>query len=112
MNQSTVKLTIRIPAGLHHLLQQRARERKWSLNTQVVESLRENLAMPSNYPPVSERERVVQVLRESGMISDIGSYVEKMIPNAPVVSPAELRAMLQGVPPLSDVIIHERNEGR
>lgn len=112
MNQSTVKLTIRIPAGLHHLLQQRARERKWSLNTQVVESLRENLTVPVGYPPMSERSRVVQVLRESGLLSEMSNQIEKIMPDVPIVSPSELRAMLKGVAPLSDVIIQERDEGR
>ncbi len=112
MNQPSVKLTIRIPDGLHKLLQKRARERKRSLNTEVVESLRQNLASEVRYPPESERERVVQMLRENGMISDVGDYVDGLIGDTPVLSHAELRELLKGAPPLSEVIIQERDEGR
>jgi len=110
--QPTVKMTIRIPNGWHKLLQQRARQRKHSLNSEVIESLRENLAVSVTYPSASERERVVQVLRENGMLSEIGGYVDKMIPDAPVFSHQELREMLRGVAPRSDVVVQERNEGR
>lgn len=112
MNQPSVKLTIRIPDGLHKLLQKRARERKRSLNTEVVESLRQNLSSEVRYHPESERERVVQMLRENGMISDVGDYVDGLIGDTPVLSHAELRKLLKGAPPLSEVIIQERDEGR
>lgn len=112
MNQPSVKLTIRIPDGLHKLLQKRARERKRSLNTEIVESLRQNLASEVHYPPASERERVVQMLREKGMLADIGDEWKKYVEDVPEITHAELREMLKGTPPLSEVIIQERDEGR
>jgi hypothetical protein len=42
--EGTVKLSLRIPASLHHTLQEQARENRRSLNTEIVHVINDGLA--------------------------------------------------------------------
>lgn len=67
-----------------------------------------------------ERERVLEVIRSTGLWrsrEDQRAFVEKLmstlgIKPGDLPSHEELRQELEGVPPLSELIIAERNEGR
>jgi predicted transcriptional regulator len=109
MQQPTVKLTLRLPAALHEKLRQRARASDQSLNAVIVEAMQQGLEAVTTYPEESEREKVQRVLRENGLIEPLGSEWKKYTQNAPEISHAALRAMLNGVAPLSDAIIEERD---
>ena len=102
-----VKMTVRLPAGLHEQLKKRAKTSDWSLNTVVVETLREGLEQEKPASG-SERDRVLRLLREYGLIEELGPGWKKTIEQAPKISHAELRERLKGVPPLSELIIAER----
>lgn len=105
--QSTIKLTLRLPARLHEQLRLRARSANRSLNTVVVEAISNGLSKEVVYPE-TEQERVLRVLRESGLWEPLGPPWDKYTKNAPAMTHAELREKLKGVPPLSEVIIEER----
>ncbi|MDI6768142.1 MAG: Arc family DNA-binding protein [Anaerolineales bacterium] len=105
--QATVKLTLRIPAGLHEKLWQRARTTERSLNTVLVETIQHGLSEETTYPE-TERERVIRVLRDSGLWEPQGTEWKKYSESAPKLSYREWREKLSGVPPLSEAIIEER----
>jgi hypothetical protein len=105
--QTTVKLTVRLPARLHEQLKQRARQGDQSLNTVMVEALQEGLAHPAEYP-LSEHEKFRKVLRESGMLVELGPQWSKGLEDVPLLTHEELQEKLKGVPPLSDIIIEDR----
>jgi hypothetical protein len=105
--QTTIKLTVRLPAKLHEQLKQRARQSDHSLNTIVVEALQEGLAHTVEYP-LSEHEKFRKVLRESGMLVELGPQWTKGLEDVPLLTHEELQEKLKGVPPLSDIIIEDR----
>lgn len=105
--QATVKLTVRLPAKLHEQLKQRARSNDQSLNTVVVEALQEGITHPLEYP-LSEQEKFRKVLRESGMLVELGPQWLEGLDGVPLLTHAELQEKLKGCPPLSDIIIEDR----
>lgn len=106
MRQS-VKLTLRLPPLLHERLCQRAREEDQSLNKIIVEALWQDLVDVTSYPE-SGRERALRVIRESGLWEPLGREWQAEIEQAPKLTHAELREQLKGVPPLSKLIIEDR----
>ena len=102
-----VKLTLRLPPGLHQQLKQRAQVHNLSLNKVIVETLRDGLSQQTGYE-ISPEERVWRTLRERGLWEPIGSEWDQLIAEGPDLSLEELREMLKDVPPLSDAIIEER----
>ncbi len=112
MQGPTVKLTLRLPAALHEKLLRRARAANRSLNTVIVESIQQSAADESMYPEESEHEKIRRVLRETGLLEPLGPEWKKYTENAPDITHAELRQMLEGVPPLSEAIIEERDSQR
>ncbi len=103
MAEDMVKLTVRLPAQLHHVLKERAAEYNVSLNQAVVDTLTVEL-MPA--PVETEREKVRRVLREAGMLADT-SWTTKVLPGVKPATLEEAREWLRGVP-LSDWIIEDR----
>ena len=111
MSMNTVKLTVRLPAGIHRRLKHRAQEENRSLNEVVVDAVDMLLQRKEpQYPQLSERERITQVLRENGMLAELGPEWDKYIEAAPDVTVEEIREMWKGQPPLSDDIIADRGE--
>ncbi|MBM3144381.1 MAG: Arc family DNA-binding protein [Chloroflexi bacterium] len=102
-----VKLTLRLPIGLHKQLRERAEATKHSLNAIILESLRQGLRKETTYQE-TEREKVLRVLRESGLLEPLGSIWDEEIAKAPDITYDELWREMEGVPPLSEVIIAER----
>ncbi|MFQ5812782.1 MAG: hypothetical protein ACE5I2_06285 [Anaerolineae bacterium] len=59
-----------------------------------------------------ERERAIEVLRSTGLLSEMGEEWNDLIAQAPRMTYDEIQQMMAGTPPLSDLIIAEREEGR
>ena len=105
--ESSVKLTLRIPLALHARLRKRAISSNRSLNSIIIDTIRENLEQTLS-EPVSEYGQALRLLREHGLIEDLDPRWGKYILEAPDISHAELRERLKGVLPLSEIIIEER----
>jgi hypothetical protein len=91
--QTTVKLSIRLPARLHEQLKQRARQNDQSLNKIMVEALEEGLTHPAEYP-LSEHEKYRKVLRDSGMLVELGTQWYQGLEDVPLLSHEELWSLL------------------
>ncbi|MCP4359432.1 MAG: toxin-antitoxin system HicB family antitoxin [Chloroflexi bacterium] len=100
-----VKLTLRLPPDLHAQLKQLALESSHSLNKMIVETLRKGLPAEVIYEE-TEQERALRVIKEAGLWEPMGSDWPDV--EDPGLTHAEIREMLKGVPPLSDIIIEER----
>jgi hypothetical protein len=105
MMAGMIKLTLRLPIGLHKQLKARAQTEKDSLNQTIIETLRKGIAQETSYQE-TEREKVQRVIREAGLWEPPG-------PEWPDVEDTgltheEIRKMMKGVPPLSEIIIEER----
>lgn len=104
-----VKLTVRLPVGTHRRLKRRVQKDHRSLNQAIVTAVEQWMAGKTK--PLSEQERVRCVLRESGMLVELGGWVvDKYIKAAPDVTIEEIRALWKGQRPLSEDIIADRGE--
>jgi predicted transcriptional regulator len=103
-----VKLTVRLPDALHKALKHKAQSEKRSLNQTIVEELWQSVEATTVYE--TERERTQRVLRESGMLAELGPEWDKYIDGAPDITVEEIREALRGMPPLSEDIIADRGE--
>lgn len=108
--ESNVKLTVRLPVALHQRLRRRAREDNLSLNQTIIQVVQQGLDSNSSNEPLSEHERVLRVLKESGLYEPLGPEWNKYIENASEISIDELWAETEGMPPLSEDIIADRGE--
>ena len=109
-----VKITIRIPSRTHRLLKQSAQEQGVSLNTAIIDVLNTGLAETSNRP-TSERQRAIRMLLENEMLSSESEPLElldgqesRYLDETVKLTHKEIRERLKGVPPLSEIIIQER----
>jgi hypothetical protein len=107
-DMSVVKLTVRLPESLHKALKRKAQSENRSLNQTIVEELWQSLEAKATYE--TERERTRRVLRESGMLVELGDWVDKYIEAAPDVTVEEIRELWRGQRPLSEDIITDRGE--
>jgi hypothetical protein len=103
-----VKLTVRLPDVLHKALKHKAQSEKRSLNQTIVEELWQSVEATTVYE--TERERTQRVLRESGMLAELGPEWDKYIDGAPDITVEEIREALRGMPPISEDIIADRGE--
>ena len=101
----TVKLTLRLPPGLHEQIKRNAHELKRSLNAMIVETLRKGLTKEFTYEE-TKREKSLRVIRECGLVEPLGSEWPNV--EDPGITHKELRELLKGVPPLSELIIDDR----
>jgi hypothetical protein len=105
--ETMVKLTLRIPARLHKRLKQRASLSNQSLNTTILEAIEDSISQNvTSYE--TQEDKLWRKLRESGLWEPLGPEWQKYIEDAPNLTHAEMREMLKGVPPLSEIIIEER----
>jgi len=102
-----VKLTLRLPPNLHAQLKQRSRDLNNSLNTIIIETLRSGLTQEQKSSETKE-ERAWRVIRESGLWEPLGPIWDEEIAKAPDITYEELWEELKDVPPLSEIIIEER----
>lgn len=102
----TVKLTVRLPISLHRALQAQARRRRQSLNQTLVEELERAMGTA----PEGDTAFLERVLREQGLLAETGPVLETYLRDAPVLPAAEVRRLLVGAPPLSEIVIAERGE--
>jgi Arc-like DNA binding domain len=105
--QEIIKLTVRLPAKLHEQLKKRARQSDQSLNKVVIDALEEGLEHPQEYP-MSEHEKFRKVLRDSGMLVELGPEWFKGLEDVPLLTHEECWELTKGLPPLSETIIEER----
>jgi hypothetical protein len=106
MAEEKVKLTVRLPARLHRALRERAAAYDVSLNQALVEALAAELAPASREE--SEAERLDRMLRESGLLVELGPEWDALIGDESEIPPVEeVREILRGIP-LSDWIIEDR----
>jgi len=103
-----VKLTVRLPEALHKALQRKAQSEKHSLNQIIVERLWESLDIEARHE--TGHERIMRVLRESGMLVELGPAWDKYIEGTPDVTVEEIRELWKGQRPLSEDIIADRGE--
>ena len=108
--ETTVKLTVRLPAALHTRLRRRARENDLSLNRIIIEAVQRGLESEPPQEMLSEREQILKVLKESGLYDPLGPGWEEYTRNASDISIDELWAETKGMPPLSEDIIADRGE--
>lgn len=108
--EKAIKLTVRLPAALHKRLRRRARENNLSLNKTIIQAVQRGLDSEAPDETLSERERVLKVLKESGLYEPLGPGWDKYIKNASEISIDELWAETKGMPPLSEDIIADRGE--
>jgi len=107
--ESTVKLTVRLPAALHQRLRRRARENNLSLNQTIIQEVQRGLDSTPPDETLPERERVLRVLKESGLYDPLGPEWRKFIDNETELSHEELRQRIGELsPPLSETIIEDR----
>ena len=110
--ESTVKLTVRLPTALHQRLRRRARENNLSLNQTIIQEVQRGLDSAPPDETLPERERVMRVLKESGLYEPLGPEWNKYIyiKEASEISIDELWAETEGMSPLSEDIIADRGE--
>ena len=107
--ESTTKLTVRLPATLHNRLRRRAREKDLSLNQAIIEAVQRGLDSEPPEETLSERKRVIKVLKESGLYEPLGPGWRKFMDSGSELSHEELRQQIgELVPPLSETIIEDR----
>ncbi|MEA3339541.1 MAG: toxin-antitoxin system HicB family antitoxin [Chloroflexota bacterium] len=105
-----VELTIRLPGGVHRRLRRQAQEEKRSLNRIIVQAVEMLLQKDEVDYQLSEYDRTMLVLRESGMLEPMGTEWDKYISGEPLMTAGEIRAALRGIPPLSEDVIADRGE--
>jgi hypothetical protein len=107
--ESTVKLTLRLPAALHQRLRHQASVNNLSLNQTIIHAVQRGLESETPDETLSERERVLRVLKESGLYEPLGPQWHKFVGDEPVLSHQELRQQIGELsPPLSETIIEDR----
>jgi hypothetical protein len=108
MTEDKVKLTVRLPAALHHALKERALEYNVSLNQAVVDTLAAELIV--SVADETDVEKYDRMMRESGMLADtswMDHLAQELSGGEPLPTLEEAREWLRGVP-LSDWIIEDR----
>ena len=103
----TIKLTLRLPLGLHGQIKRSAHELNRSLNAMIVETLRKGLTEEVMYEE-TEREKTLRVIRESGLLEPLGPQWFEGLEDEPDLTHEELWELTKGVAPLSEAIIEER----
>jgi predicted transcriptional regulator len=107
MTEQNVRITLRLPSGLHNRLKRRVTRSQRSMNSIIVDAIREGLDR-SEYEPETSEDRAWKALRESGLWEPLGKEWLEGIDLENLPTHEELREMLKGVPPLSEIIIQER----
>jgi hypothetical protein len=99
-------LTLELPKDLLRILQERASERGQELQETALRILEKELAPEAK----SERERVVEALRASGLVRPLSEELQQMVD--PTITHEEVEAAFAkaGGKPLSEIIIEQRRE--
>jgi hypothetical protein len=102
MTDAKVKLTVRLPATLHHVLKERAVEYNVSLNQILIDTLAGELGTETHVESADERyDRILQKRRAKT------DWMDRYIEGVEIPTSEEARMWLDGVP-LSDWIIEDR----
>jgi hypothetical protein len=101
-------LTLELPKDLLSLLQERASERGQELQEAALRILQKELA-PEEVK--SERERVVEALRTSGLVRPLSEELRQMIDPSIDYEAVRRELVEQSFdPPLSQIILENRGE--
>ncbi|HID31583.1 MAG TPA: hypothetical protein EYP19_16495 [Desulfobacterales bacterium] len=108
-------ITIELPDSLL----KRLRRESLSAEEIVIEALEEWLEKRREARQLEEikasepeHEQVMEAIESTGLLEPMGDEWKTLIAQAPRLSHAELQKMMAGKPPLSEIIIAERDEGR
>jgi len=94
-----VKLTVRLPGGVHQRLKHRAQEENRSLNRIIVQAVEMLLQKNEvDYQQLSEYDRTMLVLRESSMLEPMGLEWDKYLSGEPLMTADDIRTALRGIP--------------
>jgi hypothetical protein len=104
MAENIVKLTVRLPAPLHHALKERAVEYNVSLNQAVIDTLTAELAPEPRVE--TEVERVDHLLRKRERLAD-ARWLDEFAAGVEIPSLDEMREWFREAP-LADWIIEDR----
>lgn len=108
MANEVVKMTVRLPARLHAALRRRAAKAKRSVNVEIISTLREGLSA-DDVRTQSEQDAVAAVLRESGLWAPSPRLNDPLEDRqARDADHSALRRVIGNLPPLSEVIVDER----
>ncbi|MEA3459317.1 MAG: hypothetical protein U9R11_01325 [Chloroflexota bacterium] len=100
-------LTLELPKDLLKLLQKRASEGGQELQEAALQILQKELAPEAK----GERERVIEVLRASGLVQPLSEELQQMIdPNIDYEAVRRELAERSFEPPLSQIILENRGE--
>ena len=100
-------LTLELPETLYRRLEEKAKREARPLDEAILRLLEEGLG---ELDPAEERQRVLEVLRSSGLWQPPGPEWDEFIKQAPEITHEELRKSLEGISPLSEDIIAMRGE--
>jgi Arc/MetJ-type ribon-helix-helix transcriptional regulator len=103
-------IAIKLPERLAEQLRQELVSDE-AVNEAVTEAIEEWLES-RRHKAKSERERIREALRSTGLLSEMGEGWNDLIAQAPRMTHDEIQQMMDGTPPLSELIIAERDEGR
>jgi len=107
--QKVAQIRMELPSSLYERLLERAQSRGQTLESLIVDILwRDTEEMHTE--TLSERNRAIRLLRESGLLTSLGPEWDKYIENAPDMSAEEIREALKGLSPVSEDIIRDRGE--
>jgi hypothetical protein len=115
MRQSTTttlpewKITVRLPGTLREAAWEKARRTKRSLNRLIADAVQREVEQPEvTYE--TEHERVMAVLKESGLLAPLGPEWDELLSGKPILSHEEILKMMAGQRPLSEDVIKMRGE--
>lgn len=103
------KITVRLPGTLREPAREKARRTRRSLNRLITDAVQREVEQPEvTYE--TDHERVMAVLKESGMLMELGPEWDDMLSGEPVLSHEEILKMMAGQRPLSEDVIEMRGE--
>jgi hypothetical protein len=103
------KITVRLPGALREPAREKARRTRRSLNCLIADAVQREVEQPEvTYE--TEQERVMAVLKESGLLVQLGPEWDEMLSGKPILSHEEILKMMAGQRPLSEDIIEMRGE--
>jgi hypothetical protein len=103
------KITVRLPGTLREPAREKARRTRRSLNRLITDAVQREVEQPEVVYE-TERERVRAVLKESGMLMELGPEWDRYTEGVPLLTHEEILKMMAGQRPLSEDVIEMRGE--
>jgi len=103
------KITVRLPGALREAAREKARHTRRSINRLITDAVQREVEQPEVVYE-TERERVRAVLKESGMLMELGPEWDRYTEGVPLLTHEEILKMMAGQRPLSEDVIEMRGE--